>query len=190
MAKKQSFQDIVNRIARRLSALQADRPYQLGFLSAIDAFLAVDSLLAQLHKQYKDALKYSEKLVRLRGPDDPMAGVAADMADSAKSAFQTRLIEVRHDRWLRKAALKLLRQNRALLQRERKKRDIFTHVETLAMQNRHRPSAQARQEGEESFIRIMFLLSMLQNTLRHTHKMLSLASAFENASTEREIHAA
>lgn len=180
----------MNRIARRLDALQASRPYQLGFLSAIDAFLAVDSLLAQMHKQYKDALKYSEKLVRLRGPDDPMAGVAADMADSAKSAFQTRLIEVRHDRWLRKSALKLLRQNRALLQRERKKRDIFTHVETVAMQNRHRPSAQARAEGEDSFLRIMFLLSMLQNTLRHTQKMLSLASAFENASTEREVHAA
>jgi hypothetical protein len=61
------------------------------------ALRAVDSLLAHLHKQALDAEIHFKRLEKQRGAKDPMAQIAADMMDSAKSAYLTRLLEARED---------------------------------------------------------------------------------------------
>lgn len=182
MSKEQSIQDVMGRIAARLEALQADQPFRRGFLSAIDAFISVDPLLGALNKALLDARAHRTRITERHGTDAPMSEIAADMADSAESAFRTRLIEVRCDRKIRREVLKILRRQRAQIQREHSKRDIFARIEMAAAGNRKLFAVKARKEGEDGFATVMLLLLMLQQTLRRTQKMLSLASAFSAAS--------
>ena len=180
----------MGRIAARLEALQADLPVRRGFLSAIDAFITVDPLLGVLHKQLLEAQTQCARVLERHGVDAPMAEIAADMAESAACDFRTRLIEVRHDRKIRREVLGILRRQRAQVQREHKKRDIFARIEMAAVGNRRLLAARAKKEGEDSFATVMLLLLMLQQALRRTQKMLSLASDFSAVSPPPRRHAA
>lgn len=60
-------------------------------------FIRTDALAADLHRQYRTALKQQEKLTAENGADDPMAEIAQDLAESARSALDTRLIELRRE---------------------------------------------------------------------------------------------
>ena len=172
----------MSRIAARLEALQADGPVRRGFLSAIDVFLSIDPLLGALNKQLQDARVQCARVAEKHGPKAPITEVALDRAESAESAFRTRLIEVRQDRKIRREALKILRRQRAQIQRENKKRDIFARIEMAAVGNRRLLAARAQKEGEDSFATVMMLLLMLQHALRRTQRMFSLARAFSTAS--------
>ena len=182
MSKDQSVQEVMGRIAARLETLQAGLPWRHGFLSAIDAFITIDPLLGALNKALLDARAQCTRVVEKHGAGAPMAEVALDMAESAESAFRTRLIEVRQDRKIRREVLKILRRQRAQVQREHRKRDIFARVEMAAVGNRKLLAARAQKEGEDSFATVMLLLLMLQQALRRTQRMLSLATAFSAAS--------
>lgn len=185
MSKEQTIQDVMGRIAARLEVLQADLPVRRGFLSAIDAYITVDPLLGVLHKQLLDAQMHCARVRECHGADAPMAEIATDMAESAECDFRTRLIEVRHDHRIRREVLKILRRQRAQVQREHKKRDIFARIELAAVGNRKLLAARAKKEGEDSFATVMMLLLMLQHALRRTQKMLSLASDFSAVSLPR-----
>jgi len=171
----------MNNIAKRLDGLQEQAPHKRDFLSAIDAFLSIDSVLGNLHKQLLEAQSNHNRITTRFGVDDPMAEVAADVAESAESAFHTRLIEVRRDRKIRRAVLKILRQQRAEIQRAQRKRDIYARKEMAEIHSRKLRAQQAKKEGEDSFLAVIMLLIALQETLHRTHKMLSLATAFSSA---------
>lgn len=96
-----SLQDLMNRMAGRLDAILPD---ELQAMPAdrdwpfIHLYLGSDPLLAQLYKQYCDARERLDKLRREFGRDDAMADIAADMRDSAHSAVETRLLELKDGR--------------------------------------------------------------------------------------------
>jgi hypothetical protein len=61
----------------------------------LSAYCAGDQLLSDLNKQCLDAIAMHEQSVAEYGADDPMTEMAALMKDSAASALQTRLLEVK-----------------------------------------------------------------------------------------------
>lgn len=113
MLKEPSIQEVMSQIAEHLETLQEDDLVERDFLSAIDVFVSIDPVLGALHKEYLDTRARSGGVARRFGADAPMAVVAADVAASAESAFQTRLIEVRRDPAMRRSVLKILRRQRA-----------------------------------------------------------------------------
>lgn len=100
-------------------------------LSEIDAFMQLDSLLAQLHKQYLEAKLHRQDLVKASGPNDPMSEIAIDMEDSAYCAFQTRFIEMRQISDMMAKAQRMMRESveqielEANVQREKEFRDFI-----------------------------------------------------------------
>ena len=138
MAQK-SLHQIMNEIAGRVDALQSDQEIahlqpterqqsqlrgdskNADPLSEIEAFIQIDSLLAQLHKQYIEAKMQRIELNAANGQSDPMAEIAMDMEDSAYCAFQTRYIELRQMRDLMAKAQRLMRESAEDVQREKNK---------------------------------------------------------------------
>ena len=97
-------------------------------LDEINLYASLDPILADLLKQYKDADKQSTYLEDTFSGDDPMAEIAFDRTDSAWSAVQTRLLELREDEKIAgQVGLRLLRleEERAGLIPERKVEEDF-----------------------------------------------------------------
>jgi hypothetical protein len=93
-----SLQSIMNSMASRLDdilpeplqARPADRDWPF-----IHLYLGSDPLLAQLYKQYCDARAKLAALHKEFGRGDAMAAIASDMKDSAHTAVETRLLEIK-----------------------------------------------------------------------------------------------
>lgn len=88
-SRQTSLHDVMNDLARGVG-VEPDAPED-----DLESFAAIDPLYAQLHREYLQAKSQHDKLVRDNGADDPMADIAADMADSAMCARDTRFIELR-----------------------------------------------------------------------------------------------
>lgn len=63
----------------------------------INIYIAVDSVLASLYKQYCAAKENLGKLLVANGSEDPMTEIAWDIHDSLRSAIETRLLELKDD---------------------------------------------------------------------------------------------
>lgn len=63
----------------------------------INIYIAVDSVLASLYKQYCAAKENLGKLLVENGSQDPMTEIAWDIHDSLRSAIETRLLELKDD---------------------------------------------------------------------------------------------
>lgn len=85
-------------VANRVEALRLEQPAELrkSPMSELEAFIQMDPLLADLHKEFQDVRRNHRDLLFKNGCDDPMAQMAADMEDSAWCAMQTRLLELRN----------------------------------------------------------------------------------------------
>ncbi len=81
-----------------------------GVLSELEAFIAIDPLLASLHKQYTGAQALSLKSAKEHGTDAAMTEMAMAMEESCHCALQTRLLELRRDESAARAAEVLLRE--------------------------------------------------------------------------------
>lgn len=96
-----SLQSIMNSMASRLDDIlpetMQDRPADRDW-PFIHLYLGSDPLLAQLYKQYCDARAKLDALHREFGRGDPMAVVASDMKDSAHTAVETRLLELKDNK--------------------------------------------------------------------------------------------
>ncbi len=93
--KKGSVNAVIAEMIRRLESIGPDDEHAAdGKLADIGAFAPADPVLARLHKEYLEANRQHKRLARERSVCDPMTEVAADMLDSARSAVQTRLIEL------------------------------------------------------------------------------------------------
>lgn len=162
--KKGSLDKIMHDMIKRLAVASSDDQQQISsdILDDIGAFAAADPVLASLHKEYLEELAQYKKLVRENGFGDPMAEVAADMLASARSAVQTRLIELQNARQeeTREALKRRLRAKRAaeelsftrlLLKKKREKQqadDLFLwfvmlqwFIDVMFSSARHRLSA-------------------------------------------------
>lgn len=106
MAKMSSrMDDILDHASRQKIVDPDDLPAEL------QAFMAIDPLLADLHKQMVDARAHHTKLAKLRGPADPMTDVANDMMDSARTAFETRLLELRRQQDTKSRVLTMIKKS-------------------------------------------------------------------------------
>lgn len=71
------------------------------------AFRALDPTLAQLHKDLVREQAIYEQTMREYGAEDPMLDVIADQLDSARSAYETRLLELKSERGMTAKGLSL-----------------------------------------------------------------------------------
>jgi len=149
-------------------------------LTSVQAFMAVDPLLASLHKQFVDAKARYGALVKSHGKRAPMTIVAADMTDSAESAFKTRLIEVKGNCELRARARALRRKLKALTEIEHNAKTVRCHARMQEEYHRQRRDwrAKVRREAEDSHALLLWLWWMLYFTSKRATRALSLANAF------------
>jgi hypothetical protein len=96
LSLSESLQHVIDDVD--VHAIVTDRTYdQNDELDEINLYATLDPILAGLLKQYKDADKQADYLDNSFSIDDPMAEIAHDRRDSAWSAVETRLIELRED---------------------------------------------------------------------------------------------
>jgi len=183
--KEKSLHQIMNEIAGRIDTLQpsfAGEKDEFGHfkptdkqqaqlrgdkdaLSEVEAFMQLDPLLAQLHKQFLEAKIYRKELSAANGPNDPMTEVALDMEDSAYCAFQTRYIELRQVRDMMARAQRLMRDSAEDAEREKNKEREQEFKNFLMMAKmQDRVNEQNRQGGfEYAILLLIFNLVPMPN---------------------------
>ncbi|MGZ9098033.1 MAG: hypothetical protein ACXW30_07045 [Micavibrio sp.] len=187
--KTASVQDIMAQMAGRMDTLldaseRTRTARETGIIpDELRFWMAVDPLLADLHKQFLDARANHISLTRQRGAKDPMADVANDMADSAQCAFETRLLELRRDEDSKAMVLALMR--RAHQEHERDLSEQ-ARAESAAFWRdfSHRKTGRAVSQGSDSFWMVMVGLMVLRQALKTTEEKLSIAAIFSRATVE------
>ncbi len=149
MERGQQLLDIMNEVSARL-----DRgPVQTTparILDEMQAFMQLDPLLADLHKQYMDAKGTRIQAEKEFGRGDGMTDMAMMMEDSAWCAMQTRYMEVRNDRRLMAQAQELIEESRLEDEYRRKKekeREALRIFEMLQLYARMRETQKSFSAG-------------------------------------------
>lgn len=97
-----SLQTVMNEMAQRIDTLlPAEKNSRLSHeqkIAEIQVYRTIDPLLSDLCKEYEDIKEQHKTLLKLNGKDDPMCEIAADMLESACSAVDTRMIELKEDK--------------------------------------------------------------------------------------------
>jgi hypothetical protein len=175
--KGTSLHDIMNGMVQDPAgfATDATRP-----TTEADALAALDPLLAGLDKQKADAGAHFARLLKSHGGDDPMTCVAADMKDSAQSAYETRLLELRQDRKIMAVVRRMIRDSHATIAQAERKAAALQQLRLQLFSGR---AAARGREGEynEKLNRILSLLGTLQAVIDDAQKTLCLANVFEHA---------
>ncbi len=125
-----SLHSIMNTMAMRLDdilpeALQdmpADKDWPF-----IHLYLGSDQVLAQLYKQYCEARAKLASLHKEFGRNDAMAAIAADMKDSAHSAIETRLLEIKDNKAVQGQVAARVQVQKKTVKAESGE-DVFTRV--------------------------------------------------------------
>lgn len=186
MKKTISLQDITLELAKQFEAHGASDFFSKSEdlqpnMTLTEAYLSLDPLLRRLHKEQLNAAAQYDKLVKELGADDPMTMVSEDMAESALSAFETRLIELKSDKALRRKVKYMIcpeTQEEAIRRAKRQKmRRIANDMNRL----RHEMVEKLRKKGEDQFMFIMFMMHLFREGLQQAHMNLSLAHSFERA---------
>lgn len=140
MGNAATLQEVMNAVSRQLDAAAVAAPSLAG-MSELDAFIALDPLLSDLHKQYIDARHTRLQAQKEYGPDDPMTEMAIDMEDSAWCAVQTRHMEIRSQRAKMAEAQKIMEEARveeaaqAKKQKEKDALERYRQMEFFARMN-------------------------------------------------------
>lgn len=166
-----------------------------GFYGEIEAYMAVDATLARLYKEFLDARRTRIRALEQQGEGSAMAEIARDLEESAQSAMETRMIELREDkiksvmveRMMAHAHMEEMdayRSERAQWHADRQAAYFAEEKRTEAV------AAQRHQEGEDSFMTLMMMWWMMRQMVRRTQVRLSLAKSFARAlDTEHEYAA-
>ena len=193
MSRAPSLQELMRDMTRRLDSYDAygacDDDQQSSVSIELESFLAVDPILADLYKQYLDAKQRYEELMKCNGQDDPMAEVALDVMESAESAIETRLIELREDK---KIVIEALYQRKLLLKARQSEiqRNAYNYKERLqAFYQRGSAKFQTEQEAKDDYFLMMLLWFWLSSLTRRAVHSLSLADAFRSVSLNNKIAA-
>lgn len=165
---------VIKEIIRRLDGLHTDPDSGRAAgdpLQQLEAFMPVDPVLARLHKEYLDANRHHKTLAEKHGLADPMTEVAADMLDSARSALQTRLIELQEMREaeVEEAIIRRLRARRA---------EDEAALARAAMEKRAKD-----RDGDGAFWFMLLYYWLMRQTFVATGKRLSAANDFALANT-------
>ncbi|MBN8520850.1 MAG: hypothetical protein J0L77_02990 [Alphaproteobacteria bacterium] len=122
------------------------------FLDEAIYFADMDDVCARLHREYLTAKAQYQKLVRENGQDDPMAEMAQDHLESAHSARETRILELKQNSEIMEKLAYVRRQEEEIVQEKRteeKRRHalaVFYRLE-LSRQISQRQSAQSHHEA-------------------------------------------
>ena len=186
MRKAQTLQQVTIKLANKFSQhcdlAEAEYHTLRDPVTEEEAYIAHDPLLARLHKDYLDACAQTDKLAKDLGVDDPMTSVSADMAESALSAFETRLIELKSDKTLRRRVGKMVSpeaQEEAIRRAKRLKRyKLAVEMNRMSQETIEK----LRRAGEERFFFMMFMMEIFYAGLEQAKRQLTLAQSFSVAS--------
>lgn len=173
-------------MAVRLEAIQDDDAVYGGVLSEVEAYRAVDSTLARLHKEFLDCRRNRLRALEQQGEGSAMADIARDLEDSAQSAIETRIIELRTDpikrmmveRMMAQAHLQDMEEQRIASSKFYARRMAECHAEQQHVQMLQ---LKRKREGEDSFLMLMLMWWMMRHTVWRTQLKLSLANSFVQA---------
>lgn len=191
MVKKMSLKDLMHDMASSPDALAKaqndclddghNKNQAIPDMAIVPIYAGLDPLLTELFRQYLEAHRQYKSLTDLRGKDDPMADAARDWMESAESAVQTRMIELRQDDKIHAQARLILKQQarrekyNSLMAASKK---YQSEQNDLFQRQRMMMAATLRKEGEDGFFMMVYLLWMLRAVTDRLTKTLSLASSF------------
>ena len=182
--KKVSLQEIMNRMVTRFETIKTEGAdsYQKDPWTEIKAYIGLDPVLGDLHKQYLDARAQHKKLLTENGKSDAMTEIALDVRASTVSAIETRVIELRKDEALRSVVA--YRMRRAEIDREQ---ELSAETKEYWLQIRGYNEAQMRtkarkkrEEGTSNFLAAIVFLNLVQQMLtaaRHNRSIASIVDA-------------
>lgn len=170
-------------MVRRFESIKTEGPdsYQTDPWTEIKAYIGLDPVLGDLHKQYLDARAYHKKLMSENGRHDAMTEIAFDARASAVSAIETRVMELKQDEALRSVVAYRLRKAELA-----KERELSAETKEYWKQIRGYNAVQAdaakkKKEGEDSFFIAVMFLSIMDQMLHAARRKLSIASVFDAA---------
>lgn len=184
MPENNSLQDVMNAVSKRLDAMRVeDQSAAPDIMSELEAFAALDPLLADLQKQYLNLRLTRSKQEEQFGKDSPMAEVAMEVEDSAWCMAQTRYIELRKDRALmRRVQEMLITQRLTKQQAEELKKQTEVHNKAQQL-NSFYHAQQTLQRADRRKSKSVFSwiwLFVYIETLKRSHEM-SLYPSFRTA---------
>lgn len=187
--RRKSIQEIMNQMAGRMDSLldardDAHAAHQPAMLDEVLLWMAVDPLLADLHKQYLDAKANHACLRDKNGSKDAMAAIAADMEDSARCAVDTRILELRQSGEAKAVLQAMIRRAHderydAMVAAERARTAAYWKNFAL------RKAPRAVERGRNSFFSMMIGLMLLQQLVEHARLHLRIAEIFSTVAEPR-----
>lgn len=194
--KNRDLQSIIRDLANRLDVHQQPgaEPVASGFYNEVEAYMAVDATLARLYKEFLDARRTRVRALEQQGEGSAMAEIARDQEESAQSAMETRMIELREDQIKNSMVERMMTHSRMAemdaYRSEKAKWYADRQAEYFAEERREDAiAAQRQQEGEDSFLSLMMMWWMMRQMVRRTQLKLSLARSFARAlENEHERH--
>lgn len=193
--KNRDLQSIIKDMAARLDQHRTvdDGHAGISMLTEIEAYMAIDATLARLYKEFADARLSRRRAREQHGEGSAFADIAGDLEDSAKSAMETRMIELREDSIKRAMAERMLAHSQiATMDSYRAERAQWYADRQAVYYAEERYEAalatKRRQEGEDSFLSLMVMWWMMRQMVQRTQARLSLASSFAQAFKADQNH--
>ena len=159
MGTDKNLHNVMNEVSLRLDrGVAICQPEKPKALDELQAFITLDPLLADLHKQYQDARQNRVQAIKEYGGADGMCDMAAILEDSAWCAMQTRYMELRAQRSMMARAQQImiesrLEEERAM--REEKEKDARQALEQMQL------FARMRGPKEESAVGYWMAIMMM-----------------------------
>jgi len=158
-----------------------------------EAFLIIDPLFSDLHKQHSEAANNHKRLVRRHGQNDPMTRVAEDISDSTKSALETRLLELREDEEICAQAALIMKKREAEEDKMEVERKALAKIrETFLNLEQDKTMRRQRQRSEKDSEMAMWVMIWAMRKIMESHRanFMALARDFTDATDPRRTVAA
>lgn len=185
-----SIQAAMQNLSRRmdvvLDAQEANGVINQTIPDELRFWIAADPLLADLYKQLQDARAHHTHIAERHGKYDPMSSVARDAEDSAESAFETRLIELRRDEDTKSQVAAMIAK--ALHDADQAETDAARARATWFWQAfaRRRPGPAPARSGADHIFAIALGLMALQAIIDDANDSLSaMGESFSRAAKQR-----
>lgn len=195
--KQSDLQGTIRHMAARVDAFHMagdDSQGPAGLISEVEAYMAVDSTLASLYKHYIDARAHRLRALKQSGEGSAMTEIARDMEDSAQSAIETRMIELKSHAMKRMNAERLMAQGRlremddcrAQAEKDYARRQVedFAAGRQAALRQ-----SQVQKQGSDSYFALLLMWWLMRQMAARTQLRLSLAGSFTVASDYDVRHA-
>lgn len=186
--KNRDLQSIIKDMAARLDQHRTadDGHAGLSMLTEIEAYMAVDATLARLYKEFADARLSRRRALEQHGAHSAFADIAGDLEESAKSAMETRMIELREDSIKKSMVERMLAHSQMATMHGYRAERAQWYAErqaTYYAEERYEAAlaTKRRQEGEDSFMSLMVMWWVMRQMVHRTQARLSLANSFARA---------